>query len=119
MSKSTHEDSLDYLFDEVIKPFKISHEPYKPLPNQQVYVSTADIRDTIAYWKSIQPPLTKIKVKSEFYDGIVKVFPPITWSDMDVEDIHGVQAEFTRIPIEIDDEIEDDYELVYGEENTK
>lgn len=90
---------------------------YKPLPKQQVYVSTAAIRDTIAYWKSIQPALTKIKVKSEFYDNLVKAFPPITWSEAD--DIHGIRARFTGIPIEIDDDIEDDYEPVYGEENTK
>jgi hypothetical protein len=88
---------------------------YLPLPEQQVYVSTADIRDTIAYWNSIQSPqLKKIKVKSEFYNNLVKVCPPITVSDAEVDGVYGA---FTGIPIEIDDEIEGDYEPVYGEEN--
>lgn len=88
-----------------------------PLPEgQQVYVSTADIRDTIAYWSSLQsPPLKKIKVKSEFYNNLVKAFPPITCSE--AEDIYGIRARFTGVPIEIDDDIEDDYEPVYREEN--
>lgn len=89
---------------------------YLPLPEQQVYVSTADICDAIAYWRSLPPPLKKIKVKTEFYNNLVKACPPITVSDATVDGVYGA---FTGIPIVIDDEIEDDYEPVYGEETTK
>ncbi len=42
MTKPTYEDALDYLFDEVIKPFKTSHEP---IEGQLIYVSSADMHD--------------------------------------------------------------------------
>lgn len=82
-----------------------------PLPQgRQIYISTADIRDTIASWKSIQPSPKQIKVRSEFYNTLIKMCPPITLSDTEVEGIRGL---FTGIPIIVDDEIENDYETVY------
>lgn len=35
----------NHLFDEVIKPFQVPCEPYKPIENQQIYISTADMHD--------------------------------------------------------------------------
>lgn len=69
MTKPTHEDALaflktqnielydyqkemletfwdsNHLFDEVIKPFKVPCEPYKPIENQLIYISTADMHN--------------------------------------------------------------------------
>lgn len=42
MNKSTYEDTLDYLFDEVIKPFQTSH---KPIEGQLIYISSTYMRD--------------------------------------------------------------------------
>ena len=42
MNKPTYEDSLDYLFDEVIKPFQASHEP---IEGQLIYISSASMCD--------------------------------------------------------------------------
>ena len=41
------------LFDEVIKPFRTSHEARKLMDGQLIYVSTADMRDNI-YAKMIE-----------------------------------------------------------------
>ena len=101
------EEARDILFSSLGCPL---------LQEQQIYVSTADIRDTITSWKSLPPPLKKIKVKSEFYNVLVKACPPITLSEAEAKGVRGL---FTGVPIEIDDEIEDDYEPVYGEENAK
>lgn len=42
MTKPTFEDDFQPLFDDIIKPFKTSHELYEPIEGQQIYISTAD-----------------------------------------------------------------------------
>ena len=63
------------------------------------------------------PPIKQIKVKSDFAYYLEKMCPPIDSSEIDLSGSEGIYASFTGIPIEIDDEIEGDYEPVYREEN--
>lgn len=64
---------------------------------------------------SLGAPIKKIKVKLEFFDYLGKMCPPICLEDLSKSE--GIRAEFTGIPIEIDDTIENEYyELVYEEE---
>jgi hypothetical protein len=73
-----------------------------------------ELNRTLAYLNTLPPPVKYIKVKTEFYNQLEKMCPPISSDEVD-----GVYGAFTGIPIVIDDEIEDDYEPVYGEETTK
>jgi hypothetical protein len=65
----------------------------------------------LARLNTLPLPIKKIKVKSEFYDQLEEICPPISSSE-----VEGIRGAFTGIPIVIDDEIENDYEPVYGEE---
>lgn len=64
------------------------------------------------YLNSISKPIKKIKVKPEFFDYLEKMCPPICLEDLSKSE--GIRAEFTGIPIVVDDEIENEYyEVVY------
>lgn len=71
-----------------------------------------ELNRTLTYLNTLPPPVKYIKVKSKFYKQLAKMHPSISSSE-----VEGIRAKFTGIPIVIDDEIEDDYEPVYGEEN--
>lgn len=71
-----------------------------------------ELNRTLAYLNTFPPPVKYIKVKSKFYKQLSKMHPPISSSE-----VEGIRVKLTGIPIVIDDEIEDDYEPVYGEEN--
>ena len=62
----------------------------------------------LMYLKSLGRPIKKIKVKSEFYDYLEHTCPPI-YLDNDMPTSEGIIANFTGIPIVIDDEIESEY----------
>lgn len=63
---------------------------------------------TFAHLNTLPNSVKKIKVKSEFYDQLKEICPPTS-----LPEIEGVYGTFTGIPIEIDDEIENDYEPIY------
>lgn len=67
---------------------------------------------TLTYLNTLPPPVKYIKVKSKFYKQLAKMHPSTSSSE-----VEGIRAKLTGIPIVIDDEIEGDYEPVYGEEN--
>ena len=52
----------------------------------------------------------KLKVTSEFATYLDSIAPPLVYDQND-----GMVGMFTGIPIEIDDTIENEYELVYEE----
>lgn len=55
-------------------------------------------------------PLKEIKVTNEFYDYVIsKCRVEITCEDTS----QGIVANFTGIPIAIDDTIDEDYELIF------
>ena len=66
----------------------------------------------LMHLNSLGTPIKKIKVKPEFFDYLEKIFSPICLEDLSKSE--GIRAEFTGIPVEVDDEIENEYyELVY------
>ena len=67
---------------------------------------------TLMNLNSLGTPIKKIKVKPEFFDCLEKIFSPICLEDLSKSE--GIRVEFTGLPIEVDDEIENEYyELVY------
>ena len=66
---------------------------------------------TIVNTKNINySPLKEIKVTNEFYDYIINKYRV----EIKLKDTsQGIVANFTGIPIVIDDTIDDDYELVF------
>lgn len=63
------------------------------------------------YLNTTSKPIKKIKVKSEFFDYLKNMCPPIC---LDMSKPEGIRAEFTGISIEVDDEIKHEYyEIVY------
>ena len=65
----------------------------------------------LMYLNSTNAPVKKIKVTSEFADYLEQVCHPVYLNTSTPE---GIYANFTSIPVVIDDEIENEYyELVY------
>ena len=63
----------------------------------------------LMYLKSYGKVIKKIKVTSEFADHLEQICPPI-YFDTESE---GIIANFTGIPVVVDDTINDDYELEF------
>lgn len=62
----------------------------------------------LMYLNSTSKPIKKIKVTSEFADYLEQTCHPI-YLDKDLSKSEGIRAQFTGIPIVVDDEIENDY----------
>ena len=60
------------------------------------------------YLNSLDKPIKKIKVTSEFADYLEQTCHPI-YLDKDLSKSEGIRALFTGIPVVVDDEIENDY----------